>query len=141
MKVPFKGAHAEKDMILTGVRRYVTYPFSDRPLEDILQERGVTVDHSTLNRWVLTYAPQLDEVFHRRKRPVGISRRMDETYIHLPEPTPRWQRCFKSWKPPLSQRLPTEWGHLPPAACAAARGPVRPPPAALLAVRAGFCRR
>ena len=40
------------------------------------------VDHSTINRWVIDYSPQLEEVFRKRhKRPVGISWRMDETYI------------------------------------------------------------
>ena len=47
------------------------------------QERGVEVDHSTINRWVIKYSPQLEETFHRRKRPVGVSWRMDETYIRI----------------------------------------------------------
>ena len=41
------------------------------------------VDHSTINRWVVKYSPQLEEAFHRRKRPVWISWRMDETYIRV----------------------------------------------------------
>src|SRR3712207_4050592 len=47
----------------------------------MMQERGVAVDHSTINRWVFKYSPRLEEVFHRRKRPVWMSWRMDETYI------------------------------------------------------------
>ena len=46
-----------------------------------MRERGVEVDHSSLNRWVLKYTPVLDQVFRQRKRPVGASWRMDETYI------------------------------------------------------------
>jgi len=46
-------------------------------------ERGVNVDHSTINRWVIKYSPQLEEAFHRRKRPVWVSWRMDETYITI----------------------------------------------------------
>ena len=47
-------------------------------------ERGLKVDHSTINRWVIHYAPQLEEAFRKRyKRPVGISWRMDETYIKV----------------------------------------------------------
>jgi putative transposase len=46
-------------------------------------ERGVSVDHSTINRWVVKYSPQLEEAFHRRKRPVWVSWRMDETYIKV----------------------------------------------------------
>ena len=47
-------------------------------------ERGLKVDHSTINRWVIDYSPQLKEVFRKHhKRPVGISLRMDETYIKV----------------------------------------------------------
>jgi transposase-like protein len=41
------------------------------------------VDHSTINRWVIKYSPQLEEAFHRRKRPVWVSWRLDETYIKV----------------------------------------------------------
>jgi putative transposase len=81
--VSFKGAHFEKDIILTCVRWYVAYPLSYRQLEELMQERGVAVDHATLNRWVLKYSPQLEEAFHRRKRPVWVSWRMDEIYIRV----------------------------------------------------------
>jgi putative transposase len=43
----------------------------------------VAVEHSTMNRWVIKYSPHLEEAFHRRKRPVWISWRMDETYIKV----------------------------------------------------------
>jgi len=43
-------------------------------------ERGVAVDHSTLNRWVIKYAPEFEKQFRRRQRPVGRSWRLDETY-------------------------------------------------------------
>lgn len=46
-----------------------------------MQERGVSVDYSTIHRWVLKYAPQVEAAFYRRKRPVWGSWRMDETYI------------------------------------------------------------
>ena len=51
--------------------------------EELMLERGIHVDHSTVNRWVLKYSPQLEEAFHRRKRPVWVSWRMDETYIKV----------------------------------------------------------
>ncbi len=59
---------------------YVAYPLSYRQLEEMMQERGVVVDHSTINRWVLKYSPQLAAAFHRRKRLVSRSWRLDETY-------------------------------------------------------------
>ena len=81
--IEFKGSHFEREVILWGVRWYVAYPISYRQLEEMMQERGVEVDHSTLNRWVLKYVPLLDEQFRARKRPVGSSWRMDETYVRI----------------------------------------------------------
>jgi putative transposase len=81
--ISFKGAHFVKDIILTCVRWYLAYPLSYRQLEELMQERGVSVDHATINRWVLKYTPWLEEAFQRRKRPVGRSWRMDETYIKV----------------------------------------------------------
>jgi transposase-like protein len=83
MAVSFKGAHFPPEMILPCVRWYVAYPLSTRPIEELMLARGVHVDHSTVNRWVITYSPQLEEAFHRRKRPVWVSWCMDETYIKI----------------------------------------------------------
>jgi putative transposase len=83
MAISFKGAHFPPDIILMGVRWYVAYPLSTRHVEELLLERGVHVDHFTINRWVVTYSPLLEEAFHRRKRPVWVSWRMDETYIRV----------------------------------------------------------
>jgi putative transposase len=79
----FKGAHFAKDIILVGMRWYVAYPLSYRHVEELMEERGVSVDHATTQRWVVKYSPQLEEAFHRRKRPVWVSWRMDETYIKI----------------------------------------------------------
>jgi putative transposase len=83
MAVRFKGAHFPQDIILPCVRWYVAYPLSTRHIEELMLERGVHVDHSTVNRWVIKYRPQLEEAFRRRKRPVWVSWRMDETYIKI----------------------------------------------------------
>jgi len=48
-----------------------------------MEERGVDVDHATINRWVIKYSPQLKDVFHHRKRSLWTSWRMDETYIKV----------------------------------------------------------
>ena len=77
--ISFKGAHFPKEVILMGVRWYVAYPLSTRHVEALMEERGVEVDHSTMNRWVITYSPQLEAAFHRRTRPVWVSWRLDET--------------------------------------------------------------
>ena len=79
----FKGSQFEREIILWAVRWYVAYPISYRQLEEMMGERGVAVDHSTLNRWVIKYAPEFEKVFRRRQRPVGRSWRMDETYVKI----------------------------------------------------------
>jgi putative transposase len=83
MAVSFKGAHFPQEIILTGVRWYVAYPLSTRHVEELMRERGVHVDHSPIHRWVIKYSPQLEDAFHRRKRPVWVSWRMDETSIRV----------------------------------------------------------
>jgi putative transposase len=65
------------------VRWYVAYPLSYRHVEELMEERGVALDHATVQRWVVKYSPLLEEAFHRRKRPVWVSWRMDETYIKV----------------------------------------------------------
>ncbi len=81
--IDFKGSQFERDIILWGIRWYVAYPISYRQLEEMMQDRGVTVDHSSLNRWVLKYTQLLDQAFRQCKRSVGRSWRMDETYIRV----------------------------------------------------------
>jgi putative transposase len=83
MAISFKGAHFPQDIILMGVRWYVAYPLSYRHVEELMEERGVPIDHATIQRWVVKYSPLLEEAFQRRKRPVWISWRMDETYIKV----------------------------------------------------------
>ena len=98
----FKGVHFEKDIILTCVRWYVAYPLSYRQLEEMMQELGVAVDHSTINHWVLKYSAQLEEAFHRRKRPVWRSWRMDETYIRVKGTWPYLYRAVYRGRATLS---------------------------------------
>ncbi len=83
MTSSFKGAHFPQEIILMGVRWYLAYPLSYRHVEELMEERGVLLDHATIQRWVVKYSPQLEEAFHRRKRPVWVSWRMDETYIKI----------------------------------------------------------
>ena len=62
-RIDFKGNHFEQEIIRRGVRWHVAYPISDRQLEEMRQERGVAVDHSTLNRWVIKYSPESEKAF------------------------------------------------------------------------------
>ena len=61
----------------------MAFPISYRHLEEMMEDRGGEVDHSTLNRWVLKYAPLLEQEFRARKRQVGCSWRMDEIYVKV----------------------------------------------------------
>ncbi|HET9641841.1 MAG TPA: IS6 family transposase [Burkholderiaceae bacterium] len=78
-----KRLHYPLDVMLLCVRWYVAYPLSLRNLEEMMAERGVEVDHAAVHRWALKIAPVLAAVFRRRKRPVGSSWRVDETYIKV----------------------------------------------------------
>jgi len=64
--ISFKGAHYPKEVILYAVFFYVRYGVSYRDLEEIMEERGVTVDHATLNRWVIRYSPAIALKAHLR---------------------------------------------------------------------------
>jgi putative transposase len=79
----FKRLHYPIDVIAQCVRWYLTYALSLRNLEEMMAERGIIVDHSTLHRWVIRLVPLLDKAFRRRKRTVGRRWRMDETYIKI----------------------------------------------------------
>ena len=86
-------AHFPRDIILTCVRWYVAYPLSYRHVEELMQERGVSVDHTTVNRWVVKYSPPLSAAFHRHKRPVWLSWRLDETYIRIKG---KWKYLYRA---------------------------------------------
>jgi transposase-like protein len=74
-----KRLHYPLDVILMCVRSYVAYPLSLRHLEEMMAERGIAVDHSTVHRRALKLLPVLGKVFSRHKRSVGKSWRMDES--------------------------------------------------------------
>lgn len=78
-----KGMRFPIEVILVCIRWYAAYPLSCRHLEEMMEERGVTVDHSTVSRWAIRFLPLLEKTFRKYKRPVGGSWRMDETYIQV----------------------------------------------------------
>jgi putative transposase len=79
----FKGRHFDRSVILLCVRWYLAYNLSLRNLEEMMAERGISVDHATVHRWTVHYAPLLLEQFNRRKRPVTGKWHVDETYIKV----------------------------------------------------------
>jgi putative transposase len=88
-----KRRHYPLDIMLTCVRWYVAYPLSLRHIEEMTAERGVPVDHATVHRWSIKMLPVLAAVFRTRKRPVGGSWRMDETYILV---SGQWKYLYRA---------------------------------------------
>ncbi len=82
-QISFKGRHFDRSVILLCVRWYLAYSLSLRDLEEMMAERGISVDHATVHRWVIRYSPELLERFNLRKRAVGGKWHMDETYIRV----------------------------------------------------------
>ena len=78
-----KGMRFPIDVILVCIRWYAAYPLSYQHLEEMMEERGVLVDRSSINRWAIRFLPLLEKVFGKHKCPVGSSWRMDETYIKV----------------------------------------------------------
>lgn len=89
----FKRRHFQAEIILLNVRWYCRYALSYRDLEEMMQERGVEVDHSTINRWVLKYAPELDKRMRPHLRPANDSWRVDETYS---KGKGRWKYLYRA---------------------------------------------
>ncbi len=78
-KHPFKWRHFQSDIILLCVRWYLRYPLSYRNLEEMMLERGLTVDHTTVYRWVQVYGPELDKRCRPHLKPTNDSWRVDES--------------------------------------------------------------
>jgi transposase, IS6 family len=80
---PFKWRHFEAEIILLCVRWSLRYALSYRDLEEMMRERGLQVDHSTIYRWVQHYAPELEKRSRPHLKATTDSWRVDETYIKI----------------------------------------------------------
>ena len=92
-KEPFKWRHFQKEIILLNVRWYLRYPLSYRNLEEMMLERGLKVDHSTIGRWVLTYSPEIEKRTRRFLKPTNDSWKVDETYIKV---NGKWKYLYRA---------------------------------------------
>src|SRR5262245_10135408 len=79
----FKGRHFNHLLIIQAVRWYISYKLSYRDVCDLMAERGVTVVHTTVLRWVQCFVPVFEKKWKNYARPVGLSWRVDETYIKM----------------------------------------------------------
>jgi len=79
----FKGRHFEQEIIVLCVRWYLRYKLSCRDLVEMMAERGLSVAHTTILRWVRRYTPEFDKRWSRFSAQAGTSRRVDETYVRI----------------------------------------------------------
>ena len=79
----FKGRHFDQEIIILCVRWYITFKLSFRDLVQMMAERGITLSHTTILRWVQQYVPGFEKRWNHYARPVGDSWRVDETYIKV----------------------------------------------------------
>ena len=79
----FKWKHYQPDIILLTVRWYLLYNLSFRDLVEMMEERGLSISHTTIMRWVHQYGPQLEEKVRHHLKTTNDSWRVDETYIKV----------------------------------------------------------
>ena len=79
----FAGRHFDREVIILCVRWYLRFKLSFRDLVEMMAERGLSLAHTTIMRWVLHYAPEFDRRWKRFSRVVGSSWRVDETYVKI----------------------------------------------------------
>ena len=97
----FKWRHYQGELILGCVRWYCKYGISYRELEEMLLERELEVDHTTLYRWVQHYAPEMEKRLRCYWKPsMGYSWRVDETHVKVKGKWTYWYRVINS-KPAL----------------------------------------
>ena len=89
----FKGRHFERDIIILCVRWYLRYKLSFRDLVEMMAERGLSLAHTTIMRWVQRYVPEFEKRWNRFARPVGGSWRVDETYVKIKG---RWVYLYRA---------------------------------------------
>ena len=89
----FRRRHFQDHVIVLCVRWYLRYCLTLRDLEELMAERGLDVDHSTIGRWVLRYAPELYKRIRRDTRTPNRSWRVDETYVRV---AGRWTYLYRA---------------------------------------------
>ena len=89
----FKWKHFVGEIILQTVRWYLKYPLSYRNLKEMMAERGIKVDHTTIMRWVHQYSPEIEKKIKRHLRPTNDSWRVDETYIKVKG---KWKYLYRA---------------------------------------------
>jgi transposase-like protein len=89
----FKGRHFNREIIVLCVRWYLRFKLSFRDLVEMMTERGISLAHTTIMRWVQRYVPEFERRWSRFTRPVGRSWRVDETYVKIKV---RWAYLYRA---------------------------------------------
>ena len=109
----FKGRHFDQEIIVLCVRWYLRYKLSFRDLTEMMAERGLSLAHTTIMRWIQCYVPEFEKRWNRFARPAGRSWRVAETYVKI---RGRWSYLYLSTK-----------RETPSISCFAPSGMSRPP--------------
>ena len=102
---PFKWRHFQSEIILLNVRWYLRYSLSYRDLAEMMLERGIEVNHTTIYRWVQAYSPELDKRSRRYLKPTNDSWRTDETYIESEKKCGKARKLVDQPLKPPEQRV------------------------------------
>ncbi|KMN45524.1 transposase [Bacillus sp. LK2] len=89
----FKWKHYQPDVIILTVRWYLRYSLSFRDLVEMMEERGLSISHTTIMRWIHQYGPELDKRIRRYLKQTNDSRRVDETYIKVKG---QWMHLYRA---------------------------------------------
>lgn len=83
LRKEFKGHSVSPEIIMMFVYMKLRFSLSYRDLEEMMSMRGASIDHSTVQRWIIKFTPLLEREVRKRKKPTGTSWRMDETYVKI----------------------------------------------------------
>jgi len=89
----FKGRHFDREIIVLCVRWYLRYKLSFRDLVEMMGERGLSLAHTTIMRWIQRYVPEFERRWNRFARPMGRSWRVDKTYVKIKG---RWTYLYRA---------------------------------------------
>ena len=92
-KSSFKWRHFEPSIILLCVRWYCRYQLSYRDLEEMMRERSLSQDHTTVWRWVQRYAPEINKLMRPHLKMSGASYRLDEPYVKVSK---QWKYLYRA---------------------------------------------
>ena len=89
----FKGRHFDREIIVLCVRWYLRYKLSFRDLVEMMAERGLSLAHTTIMRWIQRFVPEFEKRWNRFARLAGRSWRVDETYVKIKG---RWTYLYRA---------------------------------------------